>query len=589
MAAIDLDAVNAKLDGASAEESIQYAVDTFGDGVAVTTSFGVQSAMMLHLATSIQPDIRIIWIDTGYLPKETYEFARDLTQRLDLNLHVYTPDLTPARIEALLGEKLWERDHKAYGKLTKVVPMANAIRELAGDTARATARAAALAAAVRAGGVVEKAPAPTAEELRRTAPCVIAALRAAQTSHRQSLRRVNLQRTPRPHYKVCPVLRWTKDDVAAYIADNKLPLHPLFHQGYKTVGDWHSSAPATGDAADELADRATRFGGKVQECGLHVEEDEDEVAAAAAAAAGGPPPDSAKAAVAGGGSETAAGGGGQPVPGSPQRRPRAASIAVEKPPAVPGLVEVFGKPSCGWCAAVKAELEKACVPFAYIDVEVGANAKALSRRAPKKRDGRIPLPQVYLEGEVLGSFPETVAAMAEIQAAQREAAAAAAVAAAAAAGGGGGGAGAASGEVASSDPCLVLCGDGWLTRRYQEYAAPILAGLTADDAEDFMLPPPDEAAGLAAVAAGSTGTTPAPSSSDKKRKRGGEAGGGASSDSSDEPKDAASRKLPKAAAAAAATAAAAAAAEEVPEHAPAVPLKAFPCSLPEGMCAGGFC
>ena len=124
MAAINLDAVNAKLDGASAEESIQYAVDTFGDGVAVTTSFGVQSAMMLHLATSIKPDIRIIWIDTGYLPKETYEFARDLTQRLDLNLHVYTPDLTPARIEALLGEKLWERDHKAYGKLTKVVPMA---------------------------------------------------------------------------------------------------------------------------------------------------------------------------------------------------------------------------------------------------------------------------------------------------------------------------------------------------------------------------------------------------------------------------------------------------------------------------------
>ena len=63
---------------------------------------------MLHLAVSVKPDIKVLWIDTGYLPPETYRFAAALTRRLRLNLHVEQSDVTPARMEALHG-KLWER------------------------------------------------------------------------------------------------------------------------------------------------------------------------------------------------------------------------------------------------------------------------------------------------------------------------------------------------------------------------------------------------------------------------------------------------------------------------------------------------
>ena len=76
----------------------------------LSTSFGVQSAVMLHLATRVKPDVKILWIDTGYLPPETYRFAAALTRRLGLNLTVEQSDITPARMEALHG-KLWEQHH----------------------------------------------------------------------------------------------------------------------------------------------------------------------------------------------------------------------------------------------------------------------------------------------------------------------------------------------------------------------------------------------------------------------------------------------------------------------------------------------
>ena len=63
-----------------------------------------------------------------------------------------------------------------------------------------------------------------------------------------------------------PLLGWTKRDVFYYMQEHDLPQHPLFDQGYSTVGDWHSSAP---DSL-ESEGRGTRFGGQRQECGIHV-------------------------------------------------------------------------------------------------------------------------------------------------------------------------------------------------------------------------------------------------------------------------------------------------------------------------------
>ena len=100
---LNLEAINKQMAEADSSAIIHWSADTFGDGLVMSTSFGIQSAVMLHLVTSIVPDIPVIWVDTGYLPVETYRFADELTRRLQLNLKVYQSSMSPARMEALVG------------------------------------------------------------------------------------------------------------------------------------------------------------------------------------------------------------------------------------------------------------------------------------------------------------------------------------------------------------------------------------------------------------------------------------------------------------------------------------------------------
>ncbi|WP_013323028.1 phosphoadenylyl-sulfate reductase [Gloeothece verrucosa] len=227
---LDLAAVNEQFNNASAQQLVEWAAQTFGDGLVMSTSFGIQAAVMLHLVSEIIPDIPIIWVDTGYLPAETYRFAEDLTRRLNLNLKVYQSSVSPARMEALYG-RLWDQKNvealNQYDKLRKVEPMQRALREL-----KATAW--------------------------------LAGLRQDQTDHRKNLQRVALQN---PYYKVHPILYWNSRDVYQYLTNHDLPYHPYFDQGYVTVGDWHSSRPLT---ADDESERDTRFHGLKQECGIHL-------------------------------------------------------------------------------------------------------------------------------------------------------------------------------------------------------------------------------------------------------------------------------------------------------------------------------
>jgi len=227
---IDLAAVNQKLANSEAIAIIEWAAKTFGDGLVLSTSFGIQSAVMLHLVTRVVPNIPVIWVDTGYLPPETYQFAEELTQKLKLNLKVYQSPLSPARMEAIYG-KLWaQKDVESlnrYDLLRKVEPMQRALQEL-------------------------------------NAIAWLAGLRRSQTDHRQNLEIVSKQGE---QYKVLPILNWHSREIYQYLTAYDLPYHPFFDQGYVTVGDWHSSRPLTATDSNE---RDTRFHGLKQECGLHL-------------------------------------------------------------------------------------------------------------------------------------------------------------------------------------------------------------------------------------------------------------------------------------------------------------------------------
>ena len=227
---LDLSVLNPQLEDKTASDLVVWAQDIFGPGLVMSTSFGIQSAVMLHLVTQVVPDIPVIWVDTGYLPEATYRFADELTQRLQLNLKVYQSPMSPARMEALHG-KLWTRKDvdalNRYDQIRKVEPMQRALKELG-------------------------------------ATGWLAGLRRQQTQHRSNLGRVVQQGS---QYKIHPILTWTSKDTYDYLMANDLPYHPYFDQGYVTVGDWHSSRPLTAADNDE---RDTRFHGLKQECGLHL-------------------------------------------------------------------------------------------------------------------------------------------------------------------------------------------------------------------------------------------------------------------------------------------------------------------------------
>ena len=213
----------------SAEAFMEWADSRFGDGLVMTTSFGIQAAVTLDLATRVRPNLPVVWVDTGYLPAETYRYADELTAQLGLNLHVYRADLAPSAMEDRFG-RLWEtglvEDLDLYDWVRKVEPLRRAFEDLN----------------------------PTAW---------ITGLRASQTDFRRTLQRTAWDGT---RHKLFPILHWSQKEVYEHMQRRGLPQHPLWEQGYTTVGDWHSSRPI--EAADADA-RSTRFGGLKQECGIH--------------------------------------------------------------------------------------------------------------------------------------------------------------------------------------------------------------------------------------------------------------------------------------------------------------------------------
>lgn len=224
------DSPKCSVESMSAEGLLEWSAAQFSGKIMVTTSFGIQSAVTLHLATRVQADIPVVWIDTGYLPAETYRYADTLTELLGLNLHVYQSDISPARMEAQRG-KLWKssrvEDLNQYDRIRKVEPLERALCELQPEG-------------------------------------WISGLRRTQTSHRRELPRV---RYDGERYRVLPILNWSTNDIYEYMLQHDLPQHPLWHEGYSTVGDWHSSRPLSSEDEHE---RQTRFGGLKEECGIHL-------------------------------------------------------------------------------------------------------------------------------------------------------------------------------------------------------------------------------------------------------------------------------------------------------------------------------
>lgn len=222
-------ALAAELTSMNAGERLRFLSEQFGEQLVASTSFGIQSAVMLDLIARHAPKTPVVFVDTGYLFPETYRYAQQLVERFGTDLRVYHPQLTSARMEALHG-KLWEMGKEAqerYAMMTKIEPMARALRELGADV-------------------------------------WVSGVRRSQSSSRADRSMVEPQKRT---LKVYPIFDWADAQVAAYMNEHQLPTHPLTEQGYVTMGDWHSTVPAV----PGLDAEKTRFNGTKYECGLHLE------------------------------------------------------------------------------------------------------------------------------------------------------------------------------------------------------------------------------------------------------------------------------------------------------------------------------
>ena len=216
-----------RLEAMTAEERIEWALDRLPGEHIVSSSFGAQSAVMLHLLASRRPDIPVVVIDTGYLFPETYRFIDELTERLDLNLRIFRSPLSPAWQEARHGRR-WEQGVEgidAYNLDNKVTPMRHALDELDVGT-------------------------------------WFAGLRRAQS---RSRRKTDVIQSSGSRWKVHPIADWTDHDVYRYLKRHDLPYHPLWEQGYVSIGDVHT----TQSLGDVASSEETRFFGLRRECGLH--------------------------------------------------------------------------------------------------------------------------------------------------------------------------------------------------------------------------------------------------------------------------------------------------------------------------------
>ncbi len=222
-----LDALNDAVTALEAAQRVEFALQRLPGGHVLSSSFGAQAAVSLHLATRIAPRIPVVLVDTGYLFPETYQFIDTLTQQLELNLHVYKPRLSPSWLEARHG-RLWEQGLdglQQYGEIAKAEPMRRALQELAVGS-------------------------------------WISGLRRSQSSSRARLRAIEVVEG---RFKIQPIVDWTDRTIGRYLERHGLPYHPLWDRGYVSIGDWHTTRSLQEAGSVE----GTRFFGLKRECGLH--------------------------------------------------------------------------------------------------------------------------------------------------------------------------------------------------------------------------------------------------------------------------------------------------------------------------------
>jgi phosphoadenosine phosphosulfate reductase len=233
---LDIDATNGVLETYDPTRVVAWAAQQFGDELVMSSSFGAESALLIHMAIQAVPSIRIVFVDTGYLFPETHQFMEELRKRFDLNIWAYRTRNDPIAYLASAGETdpTFRKNIEACCAVNKNEPFERAMLELK--------------------------PKAWLRGIRRQQADTRKAKQIVEWSNRYEC------------YAVSPLLTWTQRDIHNYMKQYDLPYHPLYEEGYASIGCNPLSCTRPIQIGEDP--RSGRWAGTGKlECGLNLEGD----------------------------------------------------------------------------------------------------------------------------------------------------------------------------------------------------------------------------------------------------------------------------------------------------------------------------
>jgi phosphoadenosine phosphosulfate reductase len=206
-------------------ERLAWALDTFGDELLFTSSFGAGSGVLLHMWSELARDRPVVFLDTGFLFQETLAYKDELARLFGLRVEVVKPAVSAAEFTRTHGDDIQRRDADFCCKKNKVEPL---------------------------------------ERWERAAKAWISGLRRDQGASRRDLPIALVP--PEGPIKIHPIATMVRADIDAYMREHEIPEHPLRARRYLSIGCW----PCTSPVADDGDERAGRWAfSEKTECGLH--------------------------------------------------------------------------------------------------------------------------------------------------------------------------------------------------------------------------------------------------------------------------------------------------------------------------------
>ncbi|MBV8065955.1 MAG: phosphoadenylyl-sulfate reductase [Actinobacteria bacterium] len=231
---LDAGELSIRFEGEEPQALLEWALQEFGSQIAISTAFQKDGSVLIDMAYGIDPSVRVFTVDTGRLPEETLTFAETLRGRYPgLNLEILRPEREHVqRLVQLKGSDLFREsveNRLLCCNVRKVQPLTKHL-----DTLDAW----------------------------------ITGLRRDQWATRTNIRKVEIDHDHGAIVKLNPLAEWTSRDVETYLRENDVPTHPLYAQGFTSIG----CAPctrATKAGEDERAGRWWWESNAPKECGMH--------------------------------------------------------------------------------------------------------------------------------------------------------------------------------------------------------------------------------------------------------------------------------------------------------------------------------